>query len=246
MAHLDLFTEYLQNEFHARRAKNSSYSLRAFSRLLEVDQSLLTKVLKQKKTFSPKVMFKCLENLKSPPEIKAKFRREVEKVQGTYTEVNEATLSVLSDWKYWAIIEFLKISPAADKKLIAKKFNISLKAIPTYLKNLETLGFILKTDEEYILLRPNNDWVATERTSAARKKMQSDLLQLSLKALQKISPESRLHTSFTVAIDKKKLPALKKKLSQIQFEFGDHAQKGTNLNEVYQLTMSFFPLTKTD
>src|SRR5690606_17555426 len=50
--------ELLKNEFHRRTEKNPTFSMRAFSLKLGIDQSLLSKLLQGKRSFSEDVASK--------------------------------------------------------------------------------------------------------------------------------------------------------------------------------------------
>ena len=52
------FVQHIVNEYDKRRVVNPSYSLRAFSRDIGVDQSLMTKILKGKRRVSADLVSK--------------------------------------------------------------------------------------------------------------------------------------------------------------------------------------------
>ena len=242
MSYNTKISNYLKSVYQLRKEKNPSYSIRAFSRDLNVDQSWLSRFLKGEKGLTPRLAEKCLSNLNIPKETMNRLMKEVNIVRGDFKDLEESKLEFLSDWKYWALLEYLKINTTSPKEYLKNELGVTLKTLNKMLITLRELGFIEMKGIKIDLLRPNNNWASNTKTSTARRKLQKDLLSLSIQALENGSIEDRLHSSLTVAINKNDLPDFKKKLSKLQLEFGNHAQKSGNLQEVYQLTISFFPL----
>lgn len=234
------FRSYLQSEFNRRKESNPAYSIRAFARYLNLDQSTLSKVFKGERHFNSETMAKCLERLKTPESILSEIKKTYETLQGDFEPLEEVMLDMMASWKYWAILEFLKIHSSPDESRIAEHFHIDVSETETILDHLKRLGFI---DEKLKLLKPNNKWTDNYRTSEARRELQKGLLKLSLNAIDKYSVQDRYHGSLTVAIPKKRLPLIKTRISEFQEELGQYAQKDCPLDEVYQLTISFFPLS---
>lgn len=111
---------------------------------------------------------------------------------------------------------------------------------------LQRLNFIQMTEGVIKVLSPNTTWTNTKKTSDARKKFQKTLLEKGLDAIDHIPFEQRENGSLTVAINTKRLPEFKEKLKEMRKELAAffQADDEKNLDEVYQLTVSFFPITK--
>lgn len=240
----DPFYSYLEEAFLERRKKNPSYSLRAFARFLNVDQSSLSKAFKGKRTFSHETIKSILQTLKTSSDVIEILERELINRVSSSRELTEQEVISLCDWKFWAILEAIKIDRTFDMEEMSSRLGIAEKELKSKLNRLEQLGFIAKDKKYYKLLKPNNTWINTERTSDARKKLQEQYLKKSLVALKSVPFTHRDHSSLTVAIDKKRLPELRKKIAKFHKELGDFGQKKGTLDEVYQLTISLFPLSK--
>lgn len=222
---------------------NPQYSIRAFAKLIGVDQSTLCKFFKRERNFTWPTINRCLERLSAPEEVIQQFREDRFVLASDYTDIEEDQLNLLADWKCWATIEYLKIDPLATSKSIAAYFNISEEDVKDGIARMMRLGFLSEKDGVYKILRPNNSWYNNEKTSIARRELQKDLLTLSMKALNDVDVEQRYHGSLTVAIDKNKLPEIKEKFNTFQSDIGKYLQKSHDLTDVYQLTLSFFPLS---
>lgn len=102
---MDSFKSYLQDEFEKRCNKNKHYSLRSFSKSLDVEPSFLSKLLRGQRRFtdksivrfgsklglSPEEIQPFLEN-ESPQELGANQRPK--KVQ--YSTVDAETFKIIS------------------------------------------------------------------------------------------------------------------------------------------------------
>src|SRR4051812_45125479 len=71
------YRQYLRNELESRIAKNQRYSLRAFSKSLGVDVSILSRVLSAQMSMPFKTMEKVLGRLELSSDKQRKFRQSV-------------------------------------------------------------------------------------------------------------------------------------------------------------------------
>lgn len=237
------FANYLEREYELRRKINSAYSWRAFARYIEVDQSTLSKYLKGKRQLSWKTIETCMERLSTPHCLKDHFKKQRALFRGGYEDYKNSEAKGLEDWLCFAILEFFKIDALANAEKIAIRFSVSPKRAAKCLACLEELGFLQQENNSYKLLRPNNKWVHIERTTEDKRRLQQNYLELSSRALKRLPAQERYHGALTVAIDKDRLREAQEKLAAFQEEFGRYIQKEESLSEVYQLTLSFFPLT---
>lgn len=238
------FATYLEKEFLERKKKNPAFSLRAFARLLEIDQSTLSKFFKGHRELSWTIRKQCLLKLGANDNLINDFEEERRTLLSEYTQLEESFIAIMSEWKYWAILEYLKINNSPTEEDLTKRFLTSSIELKKIFHDLTKLGFIESEGKSYKLLKPNNSWSDGAKTSEARKSLQKQLSQLSYSAIEEFSIDSRYHGSLTVAVDKNKLPEIKEKIMNFQAELGQFIQKKSSLNEVYQLTVSFFPLSK--
>lgn len=238
---------FLQKEFIARCKKNPAYSLRAFANYLEIDQSFLSKILKGHRNITPD--FASIVGPKiglKTSDLKELFTDGTKAMPG-FLSLSEDEFDLLSEWHHFAILELAKTDDfELDALKIAKRLGLHSVEVHDALARLQRLGFIQMTENKLKTLSPNTTWSNTQKTSIARKKFQRTLIERSLDAIDHVPFELRENGSVTVAINKSRLPEFKEKIREMRKELADFFQTDDeqNLDEVYQLTVAFFPLTK--
>lgn len=243
---LEQFRGALQREYIERSKKNPAYSLRAFAKYLEIDQSFLSKVLKGQRPVTNKLVATIGPKLGlKPQQVKALFTAGTAAMP-SFLSLSDDEFDLLSEWHHFAIIELSKTKGfKLDPRKIAKRLGLHVEEIRDALARLERLGFIQITGKEFKVLTPNTTWTNTSSSSAARKKFQKNLIQKSMEAIDDVPFDLRENGSLTVAINKERLPEFKEKLKEIRKELAEFFQPDgeQNLDEVYQLTMALFPLS---
>ncbi len=244
----DPFIAYLRGKLTQLQKKNPRYSLRAFATKLELDPSSLSKVFSGKKHLAPETRLSCLEKLGAT-------KKEIESILSlgqheplSHQIIPEDVFEVLGNWRYFAVLEYLRIENT-DKIIthLEKKLDLSKKESQDILDKLIHMGFISYQNNTYEILKPNNSWSsAGGDTSHIRRAMQKEIMERSIVALENISMDNREHGSLLVAIDKKRLPEFKERIRRMRLELSDYFQSSPEANELYQFQLSFFPVTKLD
>lgn len=239
----------IRKEFLRRCKKNESYSLRAFAGFLGMDQSLLSKIMNGQREVSQKLADQLAIKLKLDP-AKAQLTRRSPKALASlqYVQLLDDQINILSDWTHYAILELAKTkSFRLDKKWIAKRLGARPQQIEDALERLERLKLISIQGDALKLLRANNEWTNTQSTTQAKKELQRNLLALAQESLENTPFEERENGSLTVAVKKSRMPEFKQKLNDIRAEldaFFQPAEDAAEFDEVYQLTIALFPLSK--
>ncbi len=246
---LDQIRVALQKEFIERCRRNPAYSLRAYAKYLEIDQSFLSKLLKGQRNVTrefaqsvgPKLGFKA----KQLHELLSKKAADM----SGFMSLTDDEFELLSEWHHFAIIELSKTDDfESEPGKIARRLGIHVETVRDALSRLERLGFIRPTDDGFQVLSPNTTWSNTKKTSSARRKFQRTLIEKSLDAIDHVPFDLRENGSVTLAVNKARMPEFKEKLKSIRKELAEYFQANgeSNLDEVYQLTVSFFPLTQVN
>lgn len=238
------FHSYLLNAFQERKSKNPRFSIRSFARLLEIDQSLLSKVLKGQRGLSPETTKKCLVILNADEESVNKMVEKSSK-RIKFDKLNEDIFETISDWEYFAVLELFTLKDFnGTERNIALKLSLSPLRSKEVLERLLRLNLVSRDNGVYHLTSGNTSWAPTGNTTEAKKKLQRQLMEKSLNSLDEDPYDIRDHSSVTLAIKKSELPSFKKTLKDVRKQLTEMFQKPGDFDEVYQLNISLFPLTK--
>lgn len=237
--------EAVKKEFIVRSQKNESYSMRAYARSLQVDHSLLAKILRGDKSISKKMALQIGEKIGLSTSRIQEMMSETAEFHPSQ-QINEDVFIVMSDWYHFAILELMKTNKFKPSiKSIANSLSISPAETELAIERLMRLGFV-QADEKgkLILAKPNNNWFDHEQTNSARKIMQKQFLKKAIEAVDEVEFAKRANSSLTLAISPKDLPKLKKHIQSFLDEVDEMEEKSINRKEeVYQICVALFPLT---
>lgn len=244
------FRLYLQHEYARRVNKNPSYSLRAFANHLKINHATLSSLLSGKRPMTQKTAEKLGVALNFSPAqvLEMTQSKNTNEKKSEYSLLQQDTFASMSEWYFDAILEMTLIPRfKIEPPVIAAALGITNQQATLALETLERLNLIYKERRgKYKLLHPNSDnCLDADYTSAANRKYQLSILNKSIEALEKIDRKKRDHTSTTLAIDVKDLPKIKEIIQKFRREVDAYAHRsGARLDEIYQLQVSFFPLSK--
>jgi len=86
--------------------------------------------------------------------------------------------------------------------------------------------------------------VANDYTHAAFRRLQRQVLEKALDALEEIPYKKRDQTSLTMAIDSKKVPQAREKIKKFRRSLCEFLRGTNSFDEVYQMSISLYPLTQ--
>ncbi|MFL5812300.1 MAG: TIGR02147 family protein [Bdellovibrionia bacterium] len=246
------FRRYLQQELIRRCEKNPGYSLRSFARSLGIHHTTLSRLIAGKRGLNSKSIQRLCGALKlSQAEaslyLDGKATEAPPLDSAHYQNLALDTFISISEWYHDAILELTHIQGfKGDPKWIATKLGIKASQVKTAVERLQRLELLSITPRnQWIdLSRDNTTNVSNDITSAALRKLQKQILELSMEALEEIPRAHRDHSSTTLAIEAADLPEIKERIKKFRFELTSFVQrKSVKANSVYQLAVSFFPLT---
>ncbi len=238
-------TEALKKEFINRCQRNEGYSLRAFARQLNVDHSLLAKILRGQKPLSKKMSFLVGEKIGlSSTQIQNLFESSREEQQSH--RISEDVFIMMSDWYHFAILELVKTKNFTySSNRLAKILSISTMEVEQAFERLQRLEFlILNKDNSVKLTKPNNNWYNHKETNDARKIMQKQFLRKAIESVDNVDFSQRANSSLTLSISSRDIPKYKKIIQDFMDETDAFAESiKTKKEDVYQLCVAFYPLT---
>ena len=246
----DDFRLVLQQEFVNRCRKNPSYSLRAFARALGIEPSPLSAILRGKRPLTKKTQKKLGLALGLSLDELERFKNATGTAATDFQQLTLDNYALISDWYHYAILELTRVeSFKPDVKYIARILNISQTEAHIAIERLQRLG-LLEIDDEGKWLDTTPKGYATningDLTSPASRKLQRQVLEMSLDALENLPTEVRNHNSMTMAIDPTDLPAAKEMIKNFRRELCAFLERNEKPKSVYQLAISLYPLTKQE
>lgn len=154
--------------------------------------------------------------------------------------------NLVSHWKYYLIrqMTFLK-DFGHDLDWIHSR--LLFKITPKEIK--ETIELMLK---ENLLIEKNGSLQCSAHSinttdgisNEALKRFHECSLDNAKSSIRKVPVEYREHLSFTMAIDEKNLSKAKEFLREISYQFDERFSEEFQADQVYQLQIQFYPLTK--
>lgn len=244
------FRNFLQEELLNRCRKNPSYSLRAFARSLSVEPSALSQIINGKRPISGKMKLRLGSALGLSSDALRVFStgEEISDLNRQFQNITLDTFALISDWYHYAILELTHIKGfKSDNEWIAKRLGITKSEVNIAVERLFRLGLLAQNK--------NRNWKDTSKdghlthltksvSSSAAKKYQRQLLELSGNSVYEVDLQKRNHTSMTLRFALKDMQPAIDYISRFRREFAEKFESKIRAEEVYQLQISFFPLTK--
>ncbi len=245
----------LQSELVRRCKANPRYSLRAFARALQMDFSTLSKILHGRRKLGPQALRTLAGKLGlKPNEVQAILSplacdQNSESEKENYLQLEEDRFEVISDWYHFAILELLRVKGfKADARWVSTCLGITVPEVRAALERLRRVGMleIREGDGKWIdISTPKTTVVTPELTSAAQKKLQRQILEKSIEAIEEVPIALRDHTAMTLAIDPAKLMDAKERIKKFRRSLSKFLSRGSPCSEVYHLSLSLYPVTRT-
>lgn len=249
------FLKKLHDVLAQRQSSNSSYSLRAFARDLDIDPSQLSKIMTGKRVISSELAAQIAQRLKLDHAETMLFQESVHRVRPTIDSIripvsdqrfildDESHWKVIAEWEHYAVLSLCDIrdfQPTAPQ--VAERLGIDVVRATEVLENLSIAG-LLTEDASGVLVK-SHSVVRTTEDNKSRARDASHLETLEL-GKQKIAlpPELRDFSSSTLAIDMKMLPQAKMVIREFRMKMASLLTEGDR-SEVFQLAVQFYPLSK--
>lgn len=254
---------YLQDELVRRCKTNPRYSLRSFAKHLQINPSLLSKILRGHVGVSRKRFEKFCDRMGLSPTERAQFakaeaqKQTLKKQDTLFRELKNTSsqlrdmadrFQVIAEWYHYAILELSRLDDfQPDERWIAKTLGITYPEAFEARERLERLGMLKVNDDgkwmdiSGALIRSGHD------PSAALRRLQAQVLNLAINALEVVPDDQRLQASMTVAMDAKLVASAKEKMIAFQQALvSSLVAESKTKNAVYQITASLFPLASLE
>jgi uncharacterized protein (TIGR02147 family) len=168
--------------------------------------------------------------------------------EAKFNQIAIDSFAMISDWYHYAILELTHLkSFKSDSRWIARKLNISMSESNLAIERLKRLGFLrLDISGKLINASGSNTNISGEMRDSAKRKLQRHVLEMAIQALEECPIERRNQTSMTMAIHSKRLPEAIEKITNFRREMSAILEQDLERDQVYQLGISFYPLTQAE
>jgi uncharacterized protein (TIGR02147 family) len=249
-------SQWLEAEYLKRRRKNDAYSLRAFSRLLNLPSGRVSQLLARKRNFTPRLGQKIAQQLGFDPLRTQEFLGRIQAERGQRKKVPAPTyrslaplpmdqFEAIADPVHFSILSLLETKNFSGfVKDIASHLDIDTVEARTAAERLVRLG-LLRVDLKGRLRLANSPGLATSHDvkSAALRRAHRQVLEESILAIEEVPVELRDITSITMAIDPKRLAEAKERLRDLRRSLSDFLETGSR-TEVYRLNVQLVPVKR--
>jgi uncharacterized protein (TIGR02147 family) len=128
---------------------------------------------------------------------------------------------------------------------VSKVLGISLVEAQDAIDRLVRLDYIkIKPKGQWELREGHSTTLGTELTASALRKMQKQILEMAIKAVDDVPIQKRDQTAMTMAIDSSLIPQAKEKITKFRRELCAYLESGKKKDAVYQLSVSLYPVTQ--
>ena len=240
--------QLLNEKFEEIRLRNPRWSQRALAQRLGLSSGALSEILRGKRSLNLKTKKRILENLEFSPRERNDFLEDdliapLEKPTLEYMQLSQDQFHLISDWWHFGLLNLVKTkSFKPDIFWIGQRLNLPAKIINEAWERLFRMGFLIKQAGGKIARKHPRLSTSDHVFNLSVRKSHLEDLKLIEKSILDLSPSERDVVSMTLAIRKEDLPKAQDLIRQFRDEFGENLET-KNPNEVYKLTVAFYPLT---
>lgn len=248
----------LNTEFKRRKELNPRYSLRAYAKFLNLDVSILSRMMANKSKVSRKILNKLSVPLSITPEDYQIFENEIlnESKKSKEKKKNIAIrqlpleeIKIIQDWYHYVILELTLLDDfEPNSKWISKRLSISELDAELALERLLKLNLLIQNDEGISLAttEPMSELQDNFKNIAHRKR-QKQVLQKAMDAMDLVNFQERDQSAITIALDESLIPEVKERIKKFRRSLANYIDKKSKTkNRVYELSISLFPWDNND
>lgn len=248
--HKDLYSvtvrTKLNKEFSKRCKVNSQYSLRSFARSLCVDPTLLSRLMKGQRKVTTEMGERLFNELNFKlDQIQRISSKNLKESKSNEKKLIKDDLFLISDWYYFAILDLFSTEGfRQDKRWMAKRLDLSTSEFNSAFQQLIDKGHIVLDGEEFRVKTQSTSWVNNRRTSLEKKRYQKKILKQATQSIEKFDFSKRESSTLTLPANSYLIPEIKIQIQNFKNELRRLIESEGNYDEVYQVSINIFPLTK--
>ncbi|RYZ93916.1 MAG: TIGR02147 family protein [Proteobacteria bacterium] len=232
----------LLEELTSARARNPSYSMRAFALRLGVNQSVISQVINGKRPLTRKTAQRILEGLgQSAAAIELTLAGKAEE-KNTYTSLSADSFQLVSEWYHFAILSLAETENfRGTPEAIASRLGITPQTAKEAMDRLLRLELLAAKGKRLVATGKQLEAISAVPHVALRRANQDNLV-LAEKALAEVPVELRDFTAITLCFDPDRIEDARAMIKAFRRSF-DRAMEAGRKREVYKLSIQLFPLS---
>lgn len=256
-----IYQKYLKDEFERRKQRNSSYSLRAYARDLELPSSKLSQYLTGDCGISGKKAGEIARRLRlSPIEVELfvcsaeashardglSRERAQEKLKklldNVFSQVNMEKFNLIRDWYHLAILELTEVRGfESNLEWIAKALGVEVAQVTEAVQRLERLELLDSSNERWVQTQKDFE-TPQDISSRAIRDYHRQMMGVVESRLEEVPVEKRELGSMVFAVDKDLVPEFKQLIRRFQKEAAALSGRSQSKDSVYALNLQFMPI----
>jgi transcriptional regulator with XRE-family HTH domain len=240
----------LRDELLRRKQANPSYSLRAFSRQLNMSPAQLSQIISGKRPLSAKKAYRIAESLNFSPTEKSLLVESTIPIGASSgdqepIEIRDEEFQLVSDWYHFAILSLTELPHhKADPRWIARQLGVTPQEAADALARLVRLKIVeVKKGKMTQIMKPIR--TTTDVSSSAIRRYHLQNLENSKEKLGTVPVEKREYSAITMAVSTKNLPKAKRLITEFKRKLADIMENGSK-DAVYTLAVQLFPVSKVE
>ncbi len=254
---MEYYRQVLKQDYEKRLAKNNAFSIRSYSRYLNIPQSTLLGVLNNKRDLPLRYVDLLINKMELAPSEKGLFEKSVRLSKQNLKEIGSVKIDnsdervfdeqidfdIISSWKYLAFLNLFKLTDNQfDPENFSKRLGISVQEVEKLKSDLLLREYIQERDGRYF--RSNTKFSSTQDIkSKALKYAHLDILDLAKDKIDSVDIEDRFYSSTIFPVKKEKIVQAKKIIREFRDKLSDFLSDNPS-DEVYNLSVQLFPLTE--
>lgn len=241
--------EIINKKFTEKKQRNSSYSIRAFSKKLDLNSGALSQIMRGKRRISKDFAEKIIEKLDLSVEEKADFldpfltQENIEQKSNIpYTEINTSPFLPEEMWVLFAILNLCKVKnfPLTPEN-ISLAIGVSEEISKAVLDKVSSQELLTK-DQNGHCRRSSSKIQTTDNIQSNHMQRCHEInCDLAKSKLSSTDYKNRDFTSMTFAINPKRINEAKSIIRKFQDELSVFLESD-DPTDVYKLNVQLFPL----
>jgi uncharacterized protein (TIGR02147 family) len=255
----EAFRLFLQSELVRRCKANPRYSLRSFARSMAVEPSAMSKLLAGKRRVTAAMFEQLSQRLGLEPQQVESFRsaqgggqpragatsaRGVADGEG-FVPIDHDAFAIIADWYHMAIFEMMRVEGfRSDPAWIARALGISVHEANAAIERMLRLGLLARRSDGSLVGGRGFTTTGMPFTTVALRKVQRQVLEMAIHALDETPLERRDQSTMTMAVNPEQLAAAKLKIKEFRRRLCKFLESKPPCTDVYHLSISLYPVTR--